>query len=91
MRPAKPTSGRIWALGRVSWLRLEYQYRSFLFTDGLRRDVKAIELGHQQRSARTGSGLDLGDHFVAVGVLLLVDVDPPRRGLWRTVPTPAVT
>jgi hypothetical protein len=31
--------------------RFEHQYRGFLFTDCLRRDVQAIELGYEQRGA----------------------------------------
>ena len=43
--------------------------------DRLRGDIKAIELGYQERSARTGPGLDLGDQIAVIRALLLVDVE----------------
>jgi hypothetical protein len=72
-----------------SWHRLEDQYCGFLLIDCLRRDVKTIELGHQERRARTWSRLDLGDQIVVVGILLLVDVKQAWRGFRRAIPTPA--
>ena len=63
-------------------------YRCLLTADCLRGDIKAIELGYQERSARTGSGIDLGDHIVVVGALLLIDVDPAWRCVRRPIPTP---
>src|SRR5258706_4181333 len=74
---------------RRSWHGLKYLNRGFLIADRLRRDIKAMEFGYQKRSARTGSGLDLGDHIVMVGVLLLVDVDPAWGGLRRPIPAAA--
>jgi hypothetical protein len=55
---------------------LKHQDRGFLIADRLRRDIKAIQLRDEQRSARTGSTLYLGDQFVVVEIALLVDVDP---------------
>src|SRR5260221_10665631 len=69
--------------------RLKYQYCGFLTADRLRRDIKTVELGHEERSARTGSGFYFGDHIAVVEVLLLVDVDPARRCVRSPVPTSA--
>src|SRR5258708_3974325 len=69
-------------------LWLKYQYCGVLIADCLRRDIKAIGLGYEERSARPWSGLDLGNHLVVVEVLLLVDVNPARRCVRCPVPTP---
>src|SRR5713226_8755913 len=59
-----------------SWHGLEYQDRGDLIAERLGRHVKTLELGHEQRRAGTGSGLDLGDQLVVIDILLLIHVEP---------------
>src|ERR1700728_1531900 len=45
----------------------------------LERRHSRVELWHEEKSARTRPGLNLGDDFMVSGVLLIVDVDPACR------------